>query len=312
MSLKEKIKELKDKLHLQQKMRQLGVTAALAAVSVVPKPNIQQQPLSDINNPFLSSIKQDLDKFNRLTSMDEIKLGIDDFLDILKDNPNIKLSKDILNSIQPGKSHEKVKNMVKRSFNFTVKNSYGIQKNATCSFYSSPKGYCLGALKQIMNKAYKLKKSNNLSAYQEKDSLIKSGLFLPIPIKLEDVKNCPPSSIVVIPQCKGHKHGHIFYVVEKGEFCSDGKETFNDKFVRNYSSAQGIYAFIPKENTITFNKNSLYDNQELFAAVLDKLDEKAAKDNPQNRHILLSQKDGKSPLIYGQYMDMKKQNSSRS
>ncbi len=199
---------------------------------------------------------------------DGIELNIHELKEIVDNNPDMELSADLLSAIKPGPSQKKIKSLLAKGFDYTVRNSRGESKLVKCSLNQSPKGYCYGALKHLLYKIYKEPKSNFLSAYQEKDKLLQSANFLAMPIELQDIENCPPSTVVVIPKCKGHKHGHIFTVVEKGVYCSDGKEVAGAYFENNYKSAKGIYAFIPVDASITLTPQVLQSSPKLYAAVL--------------------------------------------
>ena len=96
------------------------------------------------------------------------------------------------------------------------------------------------------------------------------SVFIAVPIELEDVINCPINTVVVIPKCKGHRHGHIFTVVEKGVYCSDGKEVAGNYFDNNYKTAKGIYAFIPTDGSIKLTPELLQQSPELYATILQK------------------------------------------
>lgn len=263
MDIKKKINELKKR----------SVQIATLAATLFPTQSGLPAPSSNTN---INNDKQDANHSVVVSSNssevlnEDITLNIGELKELLDNNSHIKLSADVLNAIQPGPSQKKMRSILEKGFEFTIRNSRGEAKKARCCLNQSPKGYCYGAMKRALNKVYNEPISGNLSAYQEKDNLLNSPNFIAVPIELEDVINCPINTVVVIPKCKGHRHGHIFTVVEKGVYCSDGKEVAGNYFDNNYKTAKGIYAFIPTDGSIKLTPELLQQSPELYATILQK------------------------------------------
>lgn len=263
MDIKKKINELK------KRSVQIATLAAtlFPAQSSLPAPYSHTDIANDKQNEHNSVISPAI---SSEILNDDITLKISELKELLDNNSHIKLSADVLNAIQPGPSQKKMRSILEKGFEFTIRNSRGEAKKARCCLNQSPKGYCYGAMKRALNKVYNEPISGNLSAYQEKDNLLNSPNFIAVPIELEDVINCPINTVVVIPKCKGHRHGHIFTVVEKGVYCSDGKEVAGNYFDNNYKTAKGIYAFIPTDGSIKLTPELLQQSPELYATILQK------------------------------------------
>lgn len=285
MDIKKKINELK------KRSIQIATLAAtlFPAQSSLPAPYANSgmnNDKKDVSHSILET-RSSSDILN-----EEVNLKISELKDLLNNNPNIQLSADFLDAIQPGPSQQKMRSILEKGFDFTIRNSRGENKNVHCSLNQTPKGYCSGAIKRLLNKVYKEPISGNLSAYQEKDNLLQSPNFMALAIELKDVINCPINTVVVIPKCKGHKHGHIFTVVDKGVYCSDGKEVAGDYFENNYKTAKGIYAFVPVDGSIKLTPNLLQKSPELYAAVLNqKIDKEVLPltDGKTGQPILLAE-----------------------
>lgn len=298
MDIKKKIAGLRTKL------KNIGVTAAVTATAIFPGQSGASITGHSSENPDFAKKINTISRMDQISFSDafreDITMDIGELKNILEQNPDIVLSSNILESVQPGPSRQKIHSILSKGFNFTIRNSRGETKNVSCSLNQLPQGYCAGAIKRLLNQVYGEPISNNLSACQEKENLSKSSRFIAVPIGLEDVENCPPNTVVVIPRCTGHKHGHILIVTEKGVFCSDGKETAGEYFKNNYKDAQGIYAFIPVDGSIKLTPKLLQQSPELSAAVLSA---KTGKDIQ-----LVSGKKPGEPIVFAE----KKQTPSQS
>ena len=259
----------------------------------------KDKKISPVEQSFSNNFSDD--KVNLIN--EDITLSIADLKKVLDDDPNIKLPQEFWKSVQPGPSQKKIHSILSKGFHYTIKNSLGETKDVFASLNQDPKGYCAGAIKRLLNKVYKEPISNNLSAYQEKDNLLKSSNFIGFPIELKDVADCPPNTVVVIPKCRGHKHGHIFTVVEKGVYCSDGKEVAGQYFDKNYKDAQGIYAFIPIDGSIKLTPQTLEKSPELCAAILNHSPELYAKflgSQKGSDFEMISGKNPGEPIMYAE------------
>ena len=261
MNIKEKIKALKKR----------SIEIAMLAATMLPTQSVSAPNLN--KDKKITSIEQtslnDLSD-NKVNIIDEeITLSIADFKKVLDENPDINLSSDLLENIQPGPSKEKIHSILSKGFHYTIRNSRGESKEVFASLNQNPQGYCAGAVKRLLNRVYKEPISNNLSACQEKNNLSESPRFMSVPLaNIKEVKKCPPNTVVVIPKCDGHEYGHILVVIENGVYCSDGKEVAGEYFENNYKDAQGIYAFVPIDGSIKLTPQTLEKSPELCAAVL--------------------------------------------
>ncbi len=264
MDIKKKIYDLKKR----------SVEIAALAATMFPSPsgmsasNFDKDFDNETKKLTAESLAENQIPMDILT--DSVSLNIQEFKTILESNPDIKFSAELLGAIQPGPSQQKMRSILTKGFHFTIRNSRGQKKYAKCSIAQTPQGYCAGAVKRLLHKVYNEPISGNLSAYQEKDHLAKSANFLGVPIQLKDIENCPINTVVVIPKCTGHPHGHILTVVEKGVYCSDGKETAGPSFEDNYKDAKGIYAFIPVDGSIHLTPEILQNSPELYASILQR------------------------------------------
>ncbi len=261
MDIKQRIKNIKNK--------SVALATFVASMFPVQSGGSAVQTAKNIDNlkmlPPDSWVSQ---KKSIALLTEDVTLGVNELKTILSANPEIALSAEVLSAVQPGPSQQKVKSILSKGFDFTVRNSRGESKKVRCSLRQTPKGYCAGAVKRLLNKVYKEPISNNLSAYQEKDNLLASPNFWAVPIDFKDISACPANTVVVIPQCQKHKHGHIFTVVDKGVYCSDGKELAGEYFDNNYKDAKGIYAFIPVDGSVKLTPQFLQNSPELAAAVI--------------------------------------------
>ena len=225
----------------------------------------KDKKISPVEQSFSNNLSDD--KVNLIN--EDITLSIADFKKVLDKNPNINLSSDFLENIQPGPSKEKIHSILSKGFHYTIRNSRGESKEVFASLNQNPQGYCAGAVKRLLNRVYEEPISSNLSACQEKNNLSKSPRFMTVPLaNIKEVKKCPPNTVVVIPKCEGHKYGHILIVIENGVYCSDGKEVAGEHFENNYKDAQGIYAFVPVDGSIKLTPQILQQSPKLHAAVL--------------------------------------------
>ena len=170
MDIKKKINELKKR----------SVQIATLAATLFPAQSSLPAPYSNsgINNDKKDTAHSILATQPSADIINEdVTLKISDLKDLLSNNPNIQLSADFLGAIEPGPSQKKMRSILEKGFDFTIRNSRGESKDARCSLDQAPKGYCYGAIKRLLNKVYKEPISGNLSAYQEKDNLLKSSNF---------------------------------------------------------------------------------------------------------------------------------------
>lgn len=266
MSVKEKIKELREKL------KKRTVNLSLAAVTVLQGPTNASATVSasapkDKNiSPIETLAPQQSENLQQENlPQEEMTLGIGELKNLLQAY-KAELPLEALENIEAGPSWQKAHSILSKGFSFTTRNSRGEVKKRYCGLNRSPQGACAGAIKRLLNKVYGIPISGNLSAYQEKDHLLETDKFLSLKISIKDVKRCPLNTVVVIPKCTGHPHGHILTVAEEGIFCSDGREKAGKFFENNYKDAKEVYAFIPTDGSIKLTPELLQSMPQLQAA----------------------------------------------
>ena len=298
MNIKQKLQNVKSKL------KKRSIELATFTLTMLPSQSGMSAPNAEKNvgNQKSLSIEAQLEASSASDILQNgITLGVGELKKILTNNPELQLSSDYLEGIIPGPSQKKIYDRLSKGFTYTVTNSRGVSKKVKCSLHKKPQGYCYGAMKALLLDIFKEAKSGYLSAYQEKDKLSQSKNFMSLTVGIDEIKNCPPNTVVVIPKCKGHPHGHIFIVVEKGVYCSDGKELDGEYFQNNYKAAKEAYAFVPVDGSITLTPELLQKSTKLFAAVANYVDENEIQNNTFGAK-------SNEPLLYAEFSSAPKSN----